>query len=339
MKSVCGWATPSGPPSTPPPATRIGSHGQALRYSSVFGSRHLPWVAYPDQPTATADPCDAPVVDVDVVRVVGQPVVAAEVDRVGEHDRARRVAEIRDPDRPAVAATARREGAQAGLVRAACRASGPDVVALVDAADRVARGQVDEVANLLEVLRIRVRDDVEAGAAAGVPGLRAERADARAAHLVDVVVTRVEGADDQVAADVDVHVLVLPVAVRTEDLGRLERVEHARVGRVADVERLEAEAAGDDQHVPPLRPVELPFDDLRRAGHARHVLERVRHLRTRRRRLHHAGGGSRVQHHSQGNGERESEPEHHDLPVSTARVLRTQPQRAAVENCAAEGTE
>ena len=129
----------------------------------------------------------------------------------------------------------------------------------------------------------RVRDDVETGAAARISILRAERADTRAARLVDVVVPWVERADDQVAADVDVHVLVLPVAVRAEDLGRLERVEHPRVGRIADVEGLEAEAAGDDQDVPTSNVVELALDDLRRSGHARDVLERGRDLSARRR--------------------------------------------------------
>ena len=45
MKSVCGWATPSGPPSMPPPAIRIGSHGLAFRIVSVRGSRQRPLVA------------------------------------------------------------------------------------------------------------------------------------------------------------------------------------------------------------------------------------------------------------------------------------------------------
>ena len=83
----------------------------------------------------------------------------------------------------------------------------------------------------------------------------------------------IERADDQVAADVDVHVLVLPVPVRAEDLGRLERVEDLQVGRVADVERLEAEAAGDDQDVAAAHLVELALDHLLGAGHARDVLE------------------------------------------------------------------
>ena len=55
--------------------------------------------------------------------------------------------------------------------------------------------------------------------------------------------------------------------------GRLERVEDLHVGRVADIERLEAEAARDDQDVAARDLVELPFDHLLRAGYARDVLE------------------------------------------------------------------
>ncbi len=50
MKSVCGWATPFSPPGRPPPATSTGSHGCARRTASIFGSRHLPLVAYPSSP-------------------------------------------------------------------------------------------------------------------------------------------------------------------------------------------------------------------------------------------------------------------------------------------------
>jgi predicted ribosome-associated RNA-binding protein Tma20 len=75
----------------------------------------------------------------------------------------------------------------------------------------VACGQVDELAHLAQVARVAVRDHEEAAAAVGVAVLRAERADARARGLVVVVVARVERADDQLAAPVDVHVLVLPV--------------------------------------------------------------------------------------------------------------------------------
>ena len=115
-------------------------------------------------------------------------VVAPEVDRLGEHLRLGRVAEIGDPHRPAVAARAGRKGPEIGEVVPACRTAGPHVVAAVDAADRVARGQVDEVAHLLEVLGILVGDDVEARAAVRIAGLRSERADPRTARLVDVVV-------------------------------------------------------------------------------------------------------------------------------------------------------
>ena len=269
------------------------------------------------QPTAAADPGDASVVDVHVVRVVGQPVVAAQVDRVGEHDRAGRVPQVGDPDRPAVAAAAGRERAERRLVVAAGRAARPDVVALVDAADGVARGQVDEVTHLLHVLWIGVRDDVETGAAARQPRLRAEGADARAAHLVDVVVTRVERADDQVSAHVDVHVLVLPVTVRAEDLGRLERVEQPRAGRIADVEGLEAEAAGEDQHVPAANLVELALDDLPCSGHTRNVLERRRNLGARWRLCLGCGRGPDPQDAGQDSGDDQPES-HHDgnLPRS-----------------------
>ena len=85
--------------------------------------------------------------------------------------------------------------------------------------------------------------------------------------------TRIERADDQIAADVDVHVLVLPVPVRAEDLWRLEGVEDLHVGRIADVEGLEAEAAGDDQDVAAAHLVELALDHLLGAGHAGDVLE------------------------------------------------------------------
>ena len=225
------------------------------------------------QATATARPGDAVLVDVDVVRVVGQAVVAPEVDRLGEHLRIRRVAEVGDPDRPSVAAAAWREGPEIGQVVASRRPARPDIVAAVDAADRVACGKVDEVTHLLQVLRIAVGDDVKAGAAVGIAVFRPEGPDPGAVRLVDVVVTWIERADDQVAADVDVHVLVLPVPVRAEDPGRLERVEDLRIGRVADVDGLEAEAAGDDQDVAAAHLVELALDHLLRPGHAGHVLE------------------------------------------------------------------
>ena len=83
----------------------------------------------------------------------------------------------------------------------------------------------------------------------------------------------IERADDQVPADVDVHVLVLPVPVRAEDPGRLERVQDLRAGRVAHVDGLEAEAASDDQNVATAHLVELALDHLLRPGHARDVLE------------------------------------------------------------------
>jgi hypothetical protein len=62
-------------------------------------------------------------------------------------------------------------------------------------------GQLDEVADLLQVGGVRVRDDVEARAAFGKPGLDRERPDPGTAVLVDVVVARVERPDDELAAE------------------------------------------------------------------------------------------------------------------------------------------
>ena len=106
----------------------------------------------PQQAAAATRPGDAVRIDVDVVRIVGQAVVAPEIDRLGEHLRLRRVPEIGDPDRPAVAAAAGREGPEVREVVPARRPPGPDVVAAVDAADGVTCGQVDEIADLLQVL-------------------------------------------------------------------------------------------------------------------------------------------------------------------------------------------
>ena len=90
--------------------------------------------------------------------------------------------------------------------------------------------------------------------------------DAGAAHLVDVGVPRIERTDDEFAAPVDVHVLVLPIAVRAEDVRGLECVEKLRPGRIADVQRLEAEPTREDQHVPTAGAVELALDDHARSG-------------------------------------------------------------------------
>jgi hypothetical protein len=123
-------------------------------------------------------------------------VVAAEVDRVGVDARVLGVAQVGDPDRPPVAAAAGGERAEEREVVAPRRAAGPDPVARLDAARRVAGGQFDEVADLPQVDGVGVGDDVEAARARGVAVLRAEPADPGAARLVDVVVARVERADD-----------------------------------------------------------------------------------------------------------------------------------------------
>src|SRR5207247_6687221 len=99
---------------------------------------------------------------------------------LGERLRMRRILEIGHPDRAPVAAPTRRERPEVGEVVAARRPACPDVLAVLDAGRRVADRQLDEVAHLGEVLRVRVRDDVEAGAAAGIAGLGAERPDAGA---------------------------------------------------------------------------------------------------------------------------------------------------------------
>ena len=122
---------------------------------------------------AAADPGDALVVLVDVVRVVGVAVVAPQVDRLVGHLRVVRVAQVGDPDRPAVAdepvrhrlgGVDRAEPGERGVVRAR-RTAGPDVPAVLDAARRVAGRQRDEVADLAQVRRVGVGDDVEAALA------------------------------------------------------------------------------------------------------------------------------------------------------------------------------
>src|SRR4051812_33883663 len=125
----------------------------------------------------------------------------------------RRVLEIGDPDRPTVSAPAGRERPEVGEVVAACGPARPHVVAAVHAARGVAGRYVDEVPDLLEVRGVGVGDDEEARSAVWVAVLRAQGADARAARLIDVVVTRVQRPDNELAPEIELHVLVLPVAV------------------------------------------------------------------------------------------------------------------------------
>src|SRR5215212_375488 len=131
MKSVPGCATPSSPPGRPPPATRTGSQGLATRTVSVLGSRHLPPRRVAEQAAATADPGDAVAVDVDVVRIVGQPIVAPEVDRFRVRLRVRGILEVRYPDRAAVAPSAGRERPQVREVVPPRRPARPHVVAAI----------------------------------------------------------------------------------------------------------------------------------------------------------------------------------------------------------------
>ena len=74
-----------------------------------------------EEAAATARPRDAVLVHVDVVRVVRDPVVAPQVDRVREVDRLLRVAEVGDPDGSPVTAPAGGERPECGLVVAASR--------------------------------------------------------------------------------------------------------------------------------------------------------------------------------------------------------------------------
>ena len=148
------------------------------RAAHLVGPRVTPLAArrVAEQAAAAADPCEALGVDVDVVGVVGQAVVAAEVDRLGEGLRMRRVAQVGHPDRAAVAAAAGVNGPRSGEVVAPRRAAGPHVPAVLDAARRVPGRQLDEVADLLQIRRVGVGDHVEARAAFRVAGLGAERA-------------------------------------------------------------------------------------------------------------------------------------------------------------------
>ena len=108
MKSVCGWATPFAPPGD----AAAGDEHRVPRLARtrilpVRGSRQRAARGVAAQAAAAADPGDAVLVDVDVVRVVGQPVVAAQVDRLREGLGCAGSLEVGDPDRPAVAARRR----------------------------------------------------------------------------------------------------------------------------------------------------------------------------------------------------------------------------------------
>ncbi len=212
-----------------------------------------------------------------------------------------RIREVCDPDRTTVASAARCERPEVPLVVAARRPAGPDVMTVLDATRSVAGRQLDEVTDLREVRWIGVRDDVETGAAARV----ARGAGAGTARLVDVDVPRVERADDQLAPHVEVHVLVLPVAVRTEDLRRLERVEQLRRLRVADVVGLEAVAAGRDQDLSIADRVELALHDLSRVRDAADVVQRGGDLRAGRRRER-RGAGARADGSHERGGEQQT---------------------------------
>src|SRR5215218_3294712 len=109
-------------------------------------------------PAAPADPRYAVGVHLHVVRVVGEAVVAPEVDRLAKHPRPRGVPEVRDPDRPAVAAPAGGEWPEEGEIVAPGGPAGPDVPTALDAAGRVPGGQLNEVADLPEAAWIPVQD-------------------------------------------------------------------------------------------------------------------------------------------------------------------------------------
>ena len=186
--------------------------------------------------------------------------------------------EVGDPDRPAVAdqpgeRVRRRRGRaqdrpEVELVAAPRRAAGPDVLAVLDAARRVPGRQLDEVADLLEVGRIGVGDDVEPALAGRVRRAAARRAGAQRA----VGVARIERADDQLALRVELHVLVLPVAARGQVV-RDELVEQLRLRRIAHVVGLEPEAPRDHQDVLAAHLVELALGDAVGLRHPCDVLE------------------------------------------------------------------
>jgi hypothetical protein len=93
---------------------------------------------------------------------------------------------------------------------------------------------------------------------------------------------RVQGPDDELAADVDLHVLVLPVALGTEHLGRLVRVQQLGRGGIGDVIGAEAVPPRGQQDLPAGDRVELALHDIRRVRHTADVLERIRDRSTRR---------------------------------------------------------
>ena len=106
--NIVAFATPLSPGAagsshaSPPPATRIGSNGVASRQRFWYGSRCLPLGGVAADAAAAADPGDALIVLVDVVRVVGVAVVAPQVDRLvgdlrGAAGRARSVTQIGRP--------------------------------------------------------------------------------------------------------------------------------------------------------------------------------------------------------------------------------------------------
>ena len=209
-------------------------------------------------------------------------------------------AQVGDPDRPAVAdqavvqrgrgraARLRIDRPEPVLVGAPRRAAGPDVLAVLDAARRVARRQLDEVADLPHVARVRVRDDEEAALAVRVADRVPSVARARRGRAAGVVVPRIERADDQLALGVELHVLVLPVAAAASSAGRSRRqelVQRLRVRRVADVVRLEAEAARDDEDVLAAHLVELALGDAGRARGTRFTYSRLSEIAA-------PGGGS-----------------------------------------------
>ena len=306
MKSVAGCATPSDSAWDAPARDedRIPGLGNAHRVGPRVAPAAPGRVA--EQAAASARPGDPSRVDVDVMGVVGGSVVPPQVDRLGEHTGIGGIGEIRDPDRAPVAAASRDESAEIGLVVPARGPARPHVMAVLDAARRVPCGQLDEVSDLFQVRRVFVRDDVEARAASRV----SSGARAGAIRLVDVVVARVECTDDQVPAHVEIHVLVLPVAVGAEDVGRLERVQQLWRLRIADVVGLEAEPPGHDEDLAFSDRVELAFHDARRSRDARDVLERVRDHGARWR-LDDLRGRSGVEHNHQSRGYQQTKLERH----------------------------
>ncbi len=115
---------------------------------------------------ATGDPGDALSVDLDVMRVVGDAVVAVQVDRRAEDLRLVRVAHVGDPHGATVTAAARRARAEPVEVGATGGAAGPQEVAVIDAGRRMARRQLDEIADRDRLARVGVGDDEDAGRAA-----------------------------------------------------------------------------------------------------------------------------------------------------------------------------